>query len=114
MWVKLELRAITNSDLNRDSAVIMSARCAPVLFDVMLKESLPQTFVGWRKGVLLALIIIVVVERCSSARPMGSAAQQLFDMPRTYAAIFTAGELGYTFNLLFLVIARRFVHWVGR
>ena len=31
-------------------------------------------------------------------------AQQLFDMPRMYAAIFAAGALGYGLNLLFLLI----------
>jgi NitT/TauT family transport system permease protein len=41
-------------------------------------------------------------------------AQQLFDMPGMYAAIFAAGALGYTLNLLFLLIERRFVHWAGR
>jgi NitT/TauT family transport system permease protein len=41
-------------------------------------------------------------------------AQQLFDMPRMYAAIFAAGALGYGLNLLFLLIERRFVHWSGK
>jgi NitT/TauT family transport system permease protein len=41
-------------------------------------------------------------------------AQQLFDMPDMYAAIFAAGALGYGLNLLFLTIERRFVHWAGR
>jgi NitT/TauT family transport system permease protein len=41
-------------------------------------------------------------------------AQQLFEMPRMYAAIFAAGGLGYGLNLLFLIIERRFVHWSGK
>jgi NitT/TauT family transport system permease protein len=39
--------------------------------------------------------------------------QMLFEMPDMYAAIFVAGALGYGFNLLFLVIEKRFVHWSG-
>jgi NitT/TauT family transport system permease protein len=31
-----------------------------------------------------------------------------------YAAILAAGVLGYTLNVLFLVIERRVVHWSGR
>ena len=41
-------------------------------------------------------------------------AQQMFDMPAMYAAIFAAGALGYGLNLLFLTIERRFVHWSGK
>ena len=41
-------------------------------------------------------------------------AQQLFDMPGMYTAIFAAGALGYTLNLLFPVIERRFLHWAAR
>jgi ABC-type nitrate/sulfonate/bicarbonate transport system permease component len=41
-------------------------------------------------------------------------AQQLFEMPRMYAAIFAAGMLGYGLNLLLLLIERRFIHWSGK
>ena len=41
-------------------------------------------------------------------------AQQLFDMPDMYAAIFAAGALGYRLDLLFLLIERRFVDWSGK
>jgi ABC-type nitrate/sulfonate/bicarbonate transport system permease component len=100
------------------AAKVMGASRLRVLFDVMLKESLPQTFVGLRNGVSLALVIIVVAEMfIGSTDGLGQRvfeAQQLFDMPGMYAAIFAAGALGYTLNLLFLLIERRFVHWAGR
>jgi len=100
------------------AAKVMGASRTRVLFDVMLKESLPQTFVGLRNGVSLALVIIVVAEMfIGSTDGLGMRvfeAQQLFDMPGMYAAIFAAGALGYSLNLLFLVIERRFVHWAGR
>jgi ABC-type branched-subunit amino acid transport system ATPase component len=90
-----------------------------ILFhDVMLLESLPQTFVGLRNGVSLALVIIVVAEMfIGSQDGLGHSvfeAQQLFEMPRKYAAIFAAGALGYGLNLLFLLVERRFVHWTGK
>jgi sulfonate transport system permease protein len=100
------------------AAKVMGASRLRVLFDVMLLESLPQTFVGLRNGVSLALVIIVVAEMfIGSQDGLGHSvfeAQQLFDMPRMYAAIFAAGALGYCLNLLFLLVERRFVHWSGK
>ena len=100
------------------AAKVMGASSVRVLFDVTLLESLPQTFVGLRNGVSLALVIIVVAEMfIGSQDGLGHSvfeAQQLFDMPRMYAAIFAAGVLGYGLNLLFLLIERRFVHWAGK
>ena len=100
------------------AAKVMGASSVRVLFDVTLLESLPQTFVGLRNGVSLALVIIVVAEMfIGSQDGLGHSvfeAQQLFDMPRMYAAIFAAGVLGYGLNLLFLLVERRFVHWSGK
>jgi sulfonate transport system permease protein len=100
------------------AAKVMGASRLRVLFDVMLLESLPQTFIGLRNGVSLALVIIVVAEMfIGSQDGLGHSvfeAQQLFDMPRMYAAIFAAGALGYGLNLMFLLIERRFVHWSGK
>jgi sulfonate transport system permease protein len=100
------------------AAKVMGASRLRVLFDVMLRESLPQTFVGLRNGVSLALVIIVVAEMfIGSQDGLGHSvfeAQQLFEMPRMYAAIFAAGALGYGLNLLLLLIERRFVHWSGK
>ena len=65
-----------------------------------------------------ALVIVVVAEMfIGSTDGLGQSvfeAQQLFNMPDMYAAIFAAGALGYGLNLLFLTIERRFVHWSGK
>jgi ABC-type nitrate/sulfonate/bicarbonate transport system permease component len=100
------------------AAKAMGASRFRILTDVMLRESLPQTFVGLRNGVSLALVIVVVAEMfIGSTDGLGNRvfeAQQLFAMPDMYAAIFAAGALGYGLNLFFLTIERRFVHWAGR
>lgn len=100
------------------AAKAMGASRMRILTDVMLLESLPQTFVGLRNGVSLALVIVVVAEMfIGSTNGLGNRvfeAQQLFAMPDMYAAIFAAGALGYGLNLLFLLIERRFVHWSGK
>jgi ABC-type nitrate/sulfonate/bicarbonate transport system permease component len=100
------------------AAKVMGASKLRILIDVMLLESLPQTFVGLRNGVSLALVIVVVAEMfIGSTDGLGNRvfeAQQLFAMPDMYAAIFAAGALGYGLNLLFMLIERRFVHWSGK
>jgi NitT/TauT family transport system permease protein len=100
------------------AAKVMGASRLQVLSGVMLLESMPQTFVGLRNGVSLALVIVVVAEMfIGSTDGLGHRvfeAQQLFNMPDMYAAIFAAGALGYGLNLLFLLIERYFVHWSGK
>jgi NitT/TauT family transport system permease protein len=100
------------------AAKVMGASRFQVLTGIMLLESMPQTFVGLRNGVSLALVIVVVAEMfIGSTDGLGHRvfeAQQLFNMPDMYAAIFAAGALGYGLNLLFLVVERYFVHWSGK
>jgi len=100
------------------AARVMGASRLRVLTDVLLLESLPQTFVGLRNGVSIALVIVVVAEMfIGSQDGLGHAVfetQQLFQMPEMYAAIFAAGALGYGLNLAFLIIEKRFVHWSGK
>lgn len=100
------------------AAKVMGASRLQVMRDVILLESLPQTFVGLRNGVSLALVIVVVAEMfIGSTDGLGHRvfeAQQLFAMPDMYAAIFSAGVLGYGLNLLFLITEKRFVHWAGK
>ena len=100
------------------AAKVMGASRWRVMRDVVLMESLPQTFVGLRNGVSLALVIIIVAEMfIGSQDGLGHRvfeAQQLFEMPEMYAAIFAAGALGYALNVLFLAIEKSFVHWSGK
>jgi NitT/TauT family transport system permease protein len=100
------------------AAKVMGASRWRVMKDVVLMESLPQTFVGLRNGVSLALVIVVVAEMfIGSVDGLGFRvfeAQQLFEMPDMYAAIFAAGALGYGLNIMFLMAEKSFVHWSGK
>ena len=91
---------------------------APPLQSALVELERREDIKGLRNGVSLALVIIVVAEMfIGSQDGLGHSvfeAQQLFDMPRMYAAIFAAGALGYGLNLMFLLIERRFVHWSGK
>ena len=99
------------------------ARCISVsqwhvFKDVMLMESLAQTFVGLRSAVSMALVIVIVAEMfIGSDTGLGHRiidAQQVLNVKSMYAAILAAGALGYALNILFLIAERRIVHWSGR
>lgn len=100
------------------AARAMGASRVRVLTDVTIWESLPQTFVGMRSGISIALVIVIVAEMfIGSTDGLGQRiiqSQMIFDMPSMYASIFAAGALGYGLNLLFIIIERRFVHWGGK
>ncbi|ATA19845.1 NitT/TauT family transport system permease protein [Gibbsiella quercinecans] len=86
--------------------------------DIMLMESLPQTFVGLRTGVSMALVIVIVAEMfIGSETGLGHRiidAQQLFNIKDMYASILLTGAFGYLLNLAFLLIEKRCVHWSGK
>ncbi|MCI5074172.1 ABC transporter permease [Oricola sp.] len=100
------------------AAKVMGAPRVRILTDVTIWESLPQTFVGMRSGISIALVIVIVAEMfIGSTDGLGQRiinAQMIFDMPEMYASIFAAGALGYGLNLLFIILERRFVHWGGK
>jgi ABC-type nitrate/sulfonate/bicarbonate transport system permease component len=100
------------------AAKVMGASRWVILHDVILWESMPQTFVGLRNGVSLALVIVVVAEMfIGSVDGLGHRvfeAQQLFEMPDMYAAIFAAGALGYGLNVILLKVEKSFIHWSGK
>jgi NitT/TauT family transport system permease protein len=110
---------VMNAKKTRQAAArVMGASRSRVMFEVTLLESLPQTFIGMRSGISLALVIVIVAEMfIGSTDGLGQHvinAQMVFDMPEMYATIFAAGALGYILNLVFLLIERRFVHWGGK
>lgn len=100
------------------AAMVMGASKTRVLVGVTLLESLPQTFIGMRSGISFALVIVIVAEMfIGSTDGLGQRvinAQMIFNMPEMYAAIFTAGVLGYSMNLVFILVERHFVHWGGK
>jgi sulfonate transport system permease protein len=100
------------------AAQVMGISRWHVFKDVMLMESLPQTFVGLRTGVSMALVIVIVAEMFIGAETgLGHRiidAQQLFNIRDMYASILITGAFGYLLNLGFLLIEKRCVHWSGK
>ncbi len=100
------------------AAKVMGASRWQTFRDVLIWESLQPTFVGLRSAVSMALVIVIVAEMfIGSENGLGHRiidAQQVLNVKSMYAAILSAGGLGYALNVLFLVAERRTVHWSGR
>jgi sulfonate transport system permease protein len=100
------------------AARVMGASRWQIFKDVLIWESLQPTFVGLRSAVSMALVIVIVAEMfIGSENGLGHRiidTQQVLNVKSMYAAILSAGILGYLLNILFLVAERRIVHWSGR
>ena len=100
------------------AAKVMGASRWQIFKDVLVWESLQPTFVGLRSAVSMALVIVIVAEMfIGSDNGLGNRiinSQQVLNVKSMYAAILSAGALGYALNVLFLVVERRIVHWSGR
>jgi ABC-type nitrate/sulfonate/bicarbonate transport system permease component len=96
----------------------MGASPLRIFKDVIFFETLPQTFVGLRTAVSVALVVIIVAEMFIGAVDgLGHRiidAQISYQLTDMYGSILVAGAMGYGANLLFLVIEKLFVHWSGR
>jgi NitT/TauT family transport system permease protein len=100
------------------AAKVMGASRLEIVRSVTVYEAMPQTFLGLRTGVSLALVVIVVAEMFIGAdNGLGYRiinAQQTYNLADMYGSILVAGILGYSVNALFLKLDNSLVHWAGR
>jgi ABC-type nitrate/sulfonate/bicarbonate transport system permease component len=100
------------------AAQSMGASSLRIFRDVIFFETLPQTFVGLRTAVSLALVVIIVAEMFIGATDgLGHRiidAQISYSLTDMYGSILVAGALGYGLNLALLALERSFIHWSGR
>jgi ABC-type nitrate/sulfonate/bicarbonate transport system permease component len=100
------------------AAKVMGANRLRIFGDVLFWECLPQTFIGLRSGISFSLVIVIVAEMLMGAEQgLGKRIitdQQVLNIKDMYASILVAGLLGYTLNLIFYAIEKRFVHWSGK
>ena len=96
----------------------MGASTLRIFADVIFLETLPQTFIGLRAGVSLALVVVVVAEMfIGGVDGMGHRIiedQDSYNLKDRYGSLLVSGVVGYGLNYLFLLIERYFVHWAGR
>jgi len=85
---------------------------------VLLPESLPSIFSGYRLAASFCLILVVVTEMFLGTKyGLGARlidAQMLYSIPELFALIFIAGCIGYFLNLLFVFLEKKIIHWEGR
>ncbi len=100
------------------AAKVMGASQWRILRDVLLYESLPQTFIGLRLGVSYALVVIIVAEMfIGSSTGMGHRiidAEQVYNLAEMYSSIIVTGCIGYLINFIFLIFERHFIKWSGK
>lgn len=88
-----------------------------IFSDVVFFETLPQTLIGLRTAVSIALVVVIVAEMFIGAtRGMGHRiidAQISYQLTDMYGSILVAGLMGYGLNLLLLLFEKYFVHWSG-
>ena len=100
------------------AAKVMGASRWRIFCDVLIWESLQASFVGLRSAVSMALVIVIVAEMfIGSENGLGHRiidTQQVLNVREMYAAILSAGALGYALIVVFIVIEKRIVHWSGR
>lgn len=100
------------------AAKSMGASPLRIFFDVVFFETLPQTFVGIRTGISIALVVIIVAEMFIGATDgLGHRiidAQISYNLTDMYGSILVTGAMGYGLNVLFLVIEKYLVHWSGK
>ena len=100
------------------AARVMGANSWQIFRDVLLLESLSQTFVGLRNGISITLVIVIVAEMfIGSESGLGHRiidAQQILNVKDMYASILVTGALGYALNLVFMLVEKRFIHWSGK
>ena len=96
----------------------MGANRWQIFKDVLVFESLPQTFIGLRSGISIALVIVIVAEMfIGTEQGLGKRiidAQQILNVQDMYASILLTGLLGYSLNMLFLTVEKRLIHWSGK
>ena len=110
---------VMNARRNRIlAAKVMGASSFAIFRDVLVFESLPQTFIGLRNGISTALVIVVVAEMfIGSDQGLGHRiieGEQILHVTDMYASILIAGLLGYALNVLFVILDRRLIHWNGK
>ncbi|MZR30707.1 ABC transporter permease [Sneathiella litorea] len=100
------------------AAKSMGASRMQIFVDVIFFETLPQTFIGLRTAVSMALVVIIVAEMFIGATDgLGHRiidAQISYNLTDMYGSILVTGAMGYGLNVCFLVLEKYVIHWSGK
>jgi NitT/TauT family transport system permease protein len=101
-----------------EAAKLMGASKFQIFKEIMLWESLPQTFIGLRTSLSLTLIVIIVTEMFIGTQfGLGRRIidfQYTYSIAALYATIILTGIIGYLLNQMFALLEKKVVHWNGK
>jgi len=88
-----------------------------LLIYILLPEAMPSIITGFRLGISLSFVIIILVEMfIGTTTGIGHRiieSQMLFEIPQMYSCIIFAGMFGYAMNSVFLFIEHKIGHYIG-
>lgn len=87
------------------------------LFRVVLPSALPEIFVSLRTAMALSWAVVVASELIAAQVGLGyliQSASQVYAINKVYVGVALIGLVGVGIDMLFLMIERRLLHWVGR
>lgn len=87
------------------------------LYRVVLPAALPEIFVSLRTAMALSWAVVVASELIAAQVGLGyliQSASQVYAINKVYVGVALIGLVGVTIDMLFLVVERRMLHWVGR
>lgn len=86
-----------------------------IVREVIIYDALPGIFLGYRVGISMSLVLVVVAEMLIGAHTgLGKRiyeTQLLYQTPQMYGAIITTGVIGFFLNSLLLWSERKYLHW---
>lgn len=104
--------------VRRQMAILLGASQSQVLRWIVFYDALPQTFVGLRVALSLALVVELLCEMFQGSNiGLGqriTEAYTTYAMPRLWALIIVAGAFGLLLNKLFLIAERKAIPWAAR
>ncbi len=87
------------------------------LVRVVLPSALPQIFVSLRTAMALSWAVVVASELIAAQVGLGyliQSASQVYAINKVYVGVALIGLVGVGIDMVFLMIERRLLHWVGR
>lgn len=100
------------------AAKMMGATKNQIFSKILLWESLPQTMIGVRTAVSIALVVIVVTEMfIGTYAGLGRRIidfQYIYNIDGMYAVILITGIFGFAVNFVFIWFEKHYIHWHGK
>ncbi len=104
--------------LRIQSAKVYKAKGYKLFRHVLLPEALPEILTGFRISLSICFVIIILVEMFIGTNlGLGRViidAQQVYEIPKMYAAIFITGVIGFLGNKSLFIIEKKMLHYTGK